>query len=334
MRNLRLYKFYKKVVCEDFLLLYNFTNIAALPKFERVVLNSTSNHFTTSKISVIQSFCTSYLATGQKCMSTKARKSIDTFKIRQSNLLGVKACLRNEALFCLLEKLSIFVLPKLFSKNKVQKNELLIEKKNEQNENLALGVSKNNLNVTSYLKQPQKGYDKNKQYHYCVENELVKKKHLILQQILYQGKKDKQFGKLHLSCFTISHYSCLCFLEASQLSLFFGFENTATIKNASDLGFSLFFLFKPLKDRVVPRKYSNAISIRSPQNYTEDYCSIANCYVTSALQSFFGLAQNRLVVVSDKIKAASFRESQIQQHLLSAFCISTNLRFSSAKKEV
>lgn len=114
----RLEKFYEKVVCEDFILLYNLKNITQLPNFERIILNSTSNTFISSKFSVLQSFSAWLLGTSQKCINTRARNSIALFGIRQNNLLGLKVSLRKASLFTFLDKLLIFVLPKQLSKSK------------------------------------------------------------------------------------------------------------------------------------------------------------------------------------------------------------------------
>ena len=109
----RLQKFHEKIVCEDFILLYNFKNISQLPTFERAILNSTSNKFLSEKFSLLQCFSTIFLNTGQRPTNTRAHKSIALFNIRQGNLLGLKVTLRKSHLYNTLEKLLIFVVPKL-----------------------------------------------------------------------------------------------------------------------------------------------------------------------------------------------------------------------------
>lgn len=112
MLNPRLETFYEKIICEDFVVLYNFTNIAKLPKLENAILSSTSNNFGSSKISVLQSFCGWRLATSQKSVVTRARKSIALFNLRKDALLGLKVTLRKKTLFSFFDKVLIFVLPK------------------------------------------------------------------------------------------------------------------------------------------------------------------------------------------------------------------------------
>lgn len=114
----RLEKFYEKIVCEDLILLYNFKTISGLTQFERAILNTTSNKFTSNHVSVMQSFCAWLLGTGQKSKKTRARKSIASFETRKSNLLGLKVTCRKKNMFILLDKLLVWVLPRLVSTTK------------------------------------------------------------------------------------------------------------------------------------------------------------------------------------------------------------------------
>ena len=116
MLNPRLERFYEKIICEDFIVLYNFTNITLLPKLENAILSSTSKNFGSSKITVLQSFCGWRLATGQKSVVTRAHKSIALFNIRKDALLGLKATLRKKTLFSFFDKVLLFVLPKTITK--------------------------------------------------------------------------------------------------------------------------------------------------------------------------------------------------------------------------
>ena len=116
MLNPRLETFYEKIICEDFVVLYNYTNIASLPKFSQAILSSTSNNLGSSEISVVQFFCAWRLNTSQKSMVTRARKSIAFFNIRKDTLLGLKVTLRKNRLFSFLDKTLIFVLPQTITK--------------------------------------------------------------------------------------------------------------------------------------------------------------------------------------------------------------------------
>ena len=273
MINPRLQKFYLQVVCEDFLMLYNFTNVSALPKLERAILTSTSNRFTTSKACVVQSFCANYLQTGQKCSITRAHKSVDLFNIRKSNLLGLKLTLRNKKLFSFLDKLSIFVLPKLFSKNDNSKkmsldgksNVFHIEHGNMQNMGKDADLSLSSTVLPISEKQIGGAPFENKK-------SLLQLRETFLSQIA--GDQSKWYSKnqklrarkilqskvgianqnqiIHAQdCFTVSNQSSFSFLEVSQLSIFFD----------SLSGFALSFYFEPLKDRICPSREKDGLRL-------------------------------------------------------------------------
>lgn len=258
----RLQKFYLEIVCEDLLMLYNFTNVLALPKIKRAILTSTSNNFTTSKSSVVQSFCANYLQTSQKCRPTRARKSIDLFKIRQSNLLGLKLTLRNKKLFSFLDKVSIFVLPKLFSKNSsLKKTRDLppVDHKSGQDitKNVCLSLSSPQVlpvEALSGLQAMQKYRSKNQKIQ-------ARKVFSLKNQPFQIGSWSSIVGKREINhtqnCFTISNKSSLSFLEISQLSIFF------------DLlpGFALSLYFSPVKDRISPK--------REKRNWPKTNCRFA-----------------------------------------------------------
>ena len=124
----RLQKFYERIVCEDFVLLYNFRNIEELPHFERAIFHSTSNLFASNKYSLLQSFSALFLGAGQRPMKSRAHKSIALFAIRKGNLLGLKVTLRKVALFQMLDKMLIFVIPRSFFEEK--KDRSIVEHSN------------------------------------------------------------------------------------------------------------------------------------------------------------------------------------------------------------
>ena len=204
----RLEKFYETVVSEDFILLYNFKNISSLTCFERAILNSTSNLFGSEPISTMQSFSAWLIGTSQKCVSTRARKSIALFGIRKSNLLGLKVTCRKSALFTLLDKLLIFVLPRLFSNSvkSISSNrkfssrvlfaqELLLDKQKAKDsiENL----SENTIKLAAQVK-----------------NSSISSNQKLIRQHVYCANQARSF-------FVISNKSALLFPEVYQLLAFF-----------------------------------------------------------------------------------------------------------------
>lgn len=193
----RLEKFYEKIVCEDFILLYNFKNVSGLTSFEKAILNSTSNNFASNSVAVMQSFSAWLIGTSQKCVSTRSRKSIATFEIRKSNLLGLKVTCRKRNLFVLLDKLLVWVLPRLLSASKENsfsnnkpKRSIVESSLLEQN------PRSSSLENTFKLISPGDKENKRKQNGFLFEDQSN-------------------------TVFVISNKSALAFPEVSQLNTFF-----------------------------------------------------------------------------------------------------------------
>lgn len=183
----RLEKFYEKVVCEDFILLYNFKNISQLPAFEQGILHSTSHKFVSNEFDLLQSFSGILLASGKRPIKTKAHKSIAQFAIRKDNILGLKVCLRKKALFTFLDKLLIFVAPKLVSNLQGNMKTLVSLQKIKKQEKLSL---------------------------------LLKAIIFNKKQFLFQGLSEKQEIEESKNA-EISYKDITCFFETGELLMFF-----------------------------------------------------------------------------------------------------------------
>ncbi len=92
---------------------FGFTNSLAVPKLTKIVLNIGIKEGAGDKgvAKKIQEYFS--LIAGQKAILTKARKAEAAFKIRQNDLIGVKATLRGERLYVFLDKLVSIVLPQV-----------------------------------------------------------------------------------------------------------------------------------------------------------------------------------------------------------------------------
>jgi large subunit ribosomal protein L5 len=88
-------------------------NIMAVPKVEKVVLNIGIGKATQDKQWI--ELATSILEriTGQKPVTTKAKKSISNFKVREGMVVGAKVTLRGEKMYDFLDKLVNVTLPRL-----------------------------------------------------------------------------------------------------------------------------------------------------------------------------------------------------------------------------
>lgn len=118
MQEQRINKYNKYVVAEDFLLVTNYNSVMELPFFLRAVINTSSKEYLIEKRQSINALVACFLLSGQKTIPTRAKKSIAGFKLRENALIGCRTTLRKKRLYTILDKLLIFVLPRLYSEKK------------------------------------------------------------------------------------------------------------------------------------------------------------------------------------------------------------------------
>lgn len=92
---------------------FNYANVNQIPKIEKIVVNSmTRDAVTNSK--VVDSIKADLAAiTGQKPVTSRARKSIASFKVRQGMALGASVTLRGEKMYEFLDRLISISLPRV-----------------------------------------------------------------------------------------------------------------------------------------------------------------------------------------------------------------------------
>ena len=128
-------KYYKTVLAYDLLLKQNYTSIMQIPRFEKLVVNTTSKIYINDKKHIIFTLAALELISGQKPALTYARKSIANFKVREHQIIGCRVSLRENHMYIFLDKLSKIVFPRLrdYSKKNTQEKILkrdLVPKKN------------------------------------------------------------------------------------------------------------------------------------------------------------------------------------------------------------
>ena len=123
-------KLYDEKIVPELMKEHNYTTIMAVPKLEKIVINmgvgegSKDEKYITAAVKDLEAI------SGQKCVVTKARKSIAGFKLREGQPVGVKVTLRGENMYNFFEKLVKIGLPRVRdfrglspkSKNKTQVN--------------------------------------------------------------------------------------------------------------------------------------------------------------------------------------------------------------------
>lgn len=88
-------------------------NVNEVPKLEKIVINVGLGRGKDDKKLIEVATNTVRKITGQQPIQTKAKKSIATFKLREGNVIGIKATLRDEKMYEFLDRLINIVLPRL-----------------------------------------------------------------------------------------------------------------------------------------------------------------------------------------------------------------------------
>jgi large subunit ribosomal protein L5 len=110
----RLKEKYKNEVVQALMKEFNYTNVMAVPKLEKIVLNMGVGREAQSNPKVFDQ-ATMELTTiaGQKPVITKAKKSIAAFKLRTGMPIGVSVTLRGDRMYEFLDRLVNAVLPRV-----------------------------------------------------------------------------------------------------------------------------------------------------------------------------------------------------------------------------
>lgn len=113
MAKARLREHYESMVLPTLLKEFNYGNVMAVPKIEKVTINMGMGEATSN--SKIIDVAVQELTTiaGQKPVITKARKSIAAFKLREGMNIGTMVTLRGDRMFEFLDRLMTVALPRV-----------------------------------------------------------------------------------------------------------------------------------------------------------------------------------------------------------------------------
>ncbi len=112
MAEARLYTFYKDEVVGKLTKEFNYENVMAVPKLQKIVINvGAGNAINDGKYldTVVDNIG---LITGQKPVKTKAKKSVSNFKLREGMPIGCKVTLRGKIMYEFLDRLINLSLPR------------------------------------------------------------------------------------------------------------------------------------------------------------------------------------------------------------------------------
>jgi len=112
MAEARLYTIYKKEIVPKLIEKFEYENIMAVPRLQKIVLNAgVGEAINDAKLldNVAQNMAA---ITGQKPIRTRAKKSISNFKLREGMEIGCKVTLRRKIMFEFLDRLINLALPR------------------------------------------------------------------------------------------------------------------------------------------------------------------------------------------------------------------------------
>ena len=110
---MRLNERYQKEAKPALKKVFSYTNDMAMPRLLKVSINVGVGRFSKDKAYVDGVINTLERITGQKPVTTKARKSISAFKVRQGSIVGVMATLRGKRMFDFIDKLVNITFPRV-----------------------------------------------------------------------------------------------------------------------------------------------------------------------------------------------------------------------------
>ena len=104
---------YKSEVVPEMMKKFNYTSVMQVPKLEKIVINMGVSDVRENAKALENAVRDLQIITGQKVVTTKAKKSIAGFKIREGMEIGCKVTLRNEKMYDFAEKLFAVALPRV-----------------------------------------------------------------------------------------------------------------------------------------------------------------------------------------------------------------------------
>ena len=104
---------YKKEVVPALMKKFNYKSVMQVPKLEKIVINMGVSDVRDNAKALENAMRDFEIITGQKAVSTKAKKSIAGFKIREGMEIGCKVTLRSRKMYDFAERLFNVALPRV-----------------------------------------------------------------------------------------------------------------------------------------------------------------------------------------------------------------------------
>jgi large subunit ribosomal protein L5 len=110
---IRLKELYQNEIIPELMKKFKYKSVMQVPKLEKIVINMGVNDVKDSPKALENAIRDLGLITGQKAISTKAKKSIATFKIREGMEIGCKVTLRALKMYEFVDRLFNVALPRV-----------------------------------------------------------------------------------------------------------------------------------------------------------------------------------------------------------------------------
>jgi large subunit ribosomal protein L5 len=109
----RMQEQYQKEIAPALFKMFEFKNVMQVPRIEKVVVNIGLGEAMVDPKALDAAVSDLTVITGQKPVTTKARKSIAAFKLREGVIIGTKVTLRGERMWAFLDRLMNAALPRV-----------------------------------------------------------------------------------------------------------------------------------------------------------------------------------------------------------------------------
>lgn len=109
----RLQEKYSKEVAPALMEKFGYKNIMEIPKLEKVVINMGIGDSKDNAKNLEKAVVELEMISGQKPVTTKARKSVANFKLREGMPIGTKVTLRGDKMYYFMDKLVSVSLPRV-----------------------------------------------------------------------------------------------------------------------------------------------------------------------------------------------------------------------------
>jgi large subunit ribosomal protein L5 len=109
----RLQEFYEKTVASNLRERFEYTSVMQVPRISKITLNMGVGEALVDKKILDHAVTDLERIAGQKCVVTKARKSVAAFKVREGWAVGCMVTLRRERMYEFLDRLISIAIPRI-----------------------------------------------------------------------------------------------------------------------------------------------------------------------------------------------------------------------------